>query len=607
MSPHCEEIVLAINGAAESAVNSTGNPERGAESGGYGAPQPLASSGQPAVTPSTPRTPSRSPSDVSNSDERGFTLHQTNGHAAGHAVGHTHVAPYLNGRSNGHGINGLGINSPGDTDRRPQIDAAGSSPYLLPAPLDVEYDLICVGFGPASLAVAVAMHDALASGRKLLADGSSPKVLFIEKQSQFAWHSGMLLPGAKMQISFVKDLATLRDPRSEFTFLNYLHRHNRLVDFTNLGTFLPARIEYEDYMRWCSSFFTRLVQFGQQVVSVSPNAASKGPAARSFTVRSEEVATGQTHTYRGRHILIAAGGQPSLPKSFHHKHPRVIHSSQYANVIHKIFPKTSTPCRVVVVGAGQSAAEIFNNVASRYPNSRTHLIMRQEFLRPSDDSPFVNCVFNPEYIDSMFPKSAKYRNNLLTEARATNYGVVRLELIEALYERMYDQRRELGVDEKRWPHRIMGGKQITSMEPHGEILQLSLQNVDAAGVDGFVDASHQEIIEADLVIAATGYRRDAHVGMLKDAWHLLPKAAPGGPEFGKGISGWNVDTEQGERKIAVGRDYKVKFTPGAVAEDAGIWLQGCCEGTHGLSDTLLSVLATRSGEMVDSIFGKQVE
>ncbi|KAG5968000.1 hypothetical protein E4U58_002043 [Claviceps cyperi] len=596
MSPHSEETVLAtVHENADYTVNSTGNPERGA-------PQQLASSGQPAVTPSAPRIPSRPPSVVSNSDKRGFASHQTNGHA----VGDAHAAPYLNGRSNGHGINGFGINSPGETDRRPQIDAAWSSPYLLPAPLDVEYDLICVGFGPASLAVAVAMHDALACGRKLLADGSSPKVLFIEKQSQFAWHSGMLLPGAKMQISFVKDLATLRDPRSEFTFLNYLHRHSRLVDFTNLGTFLPARIEYEDYMRWCSSFFTRLVQFGQQVVSVSPNAASKG-AARSFTVRSEDVATGQTHSYRGRHILIAAGGQPSLPKSFHYKHPRVIHSSQYANVIHKIFPKTSTPCRVVIVGAGQSAAEIFNNVASRYPNSRTHLIMRQEFLRPSDDSPFVNCVFNPEYIDSMFPKSAKYRNNLLTEARATNYGVVRLELIEALYERMYDQRRELGVDENRWPHRIMGGKQITSMESHGDMLQLSLQNVDAAGVGGVVDAPHQETIEADLVIAATGYRRDAHVGMLKDAWHLLPKAVPGGSEFSKGISGWNVDTEQGERKIAVGRDYKVKFMPGAVAEDAGIWLQGCCEGTHGLSDTLLSVLATRSGEMVDNIFGKQVE
>lgn len=385
MAPHSESEggVFPSSGAAEIALNDNGStfgnrlddaatdapchygdaPERFASS---------ASSASDAPQASTPGTPSTS--------SGAFTSHC----ADGHAVDDARTTSHLNGHGNGHGnSHSNGHSSHG---RHSHHDAAQSSPYLLPAPLDAEYDLICVGFGPASLSVAVAMHDALASGKKILADGSSPKVLFIEKQSRFAWHSGMLLPGAKMQISFIKDLATLRNPRSEFTFLNYLHRHNRLVDFTNLSTFLPARVEYEDYLRWCSSFFTRLVQFGQQVVSVSPNDTSRG-AVRSFSVRSEEIATGKIHTYRGRHVLIATGGQPSLPKTFPHKHPRVIHSSQYANVIHQIIPKASTPCRVVVVGAGQSAAEIFNNVASRYPNSKTHLLMRQEFLRPSDDSP----------------------------------------------------------------------------------------------------------------------------------------------------------------------------------------------------------------------------
>jgi L-ornithine N5-oxygenase len=32
-------------------------------------------------------------------------------------------------------------------------------------------------------------------------------------------------------------------------------------------------------------------------------------------------------------------------------------------------------------------------------------------------------------------------------------------------------------------------------------------------------------------------------------------------------------------------------------------LQGCNEKTHGLSDSLLSILAVRGGEMVESIFG----
>ena len=192
----------------------------------------------------------------------------------------------------------------------------------------------------------------------------------------------------------------------------------------------------------------------------------------------------------------------------------------------------------------------------------------------------VNCVFNPEFVDNMFPKTAKYRHNLLTEARATNYGVVRLELIEQLYERMYDQRRELGTDETTWPHRILGGRQITSIDTSSDTLRIKVQEVPDSEAD--CAASSEMTIEADLVVAATGYQRDAHVNMLQGAWDLLPKAAPGGVTFDKGINGWNVETEQGERKIAVGRDYKVKFSDGAVADDSGVWLQGCCEGTHGV-------------------------
>lgn len=400
MSPHSEEVVLTSNGAAEIALN--GNGITLSSNGGNRvsddmemeapvAPSSVAASegnlamDAPHLLSSTkPILNSKSSSSTNGHNYNGTRTTASsngattngNGVAAHHANGHAVHGTHGESNTNGHCING----------HKSLNGAAQSSPYLVPAPLDAEFDLICVGFGPASLSVAVAMHDALAAGKSLLPGGSHPKVLFIEKQNQFAWHSGMLLPGAKMQISFVKDLATLRDPRSEFTFLNYLHRQDRLVDFTNLSTFLPARVEYEDYLRWCSSFFTRLVQFGQQVVSVSPNDASKG-SVRSFTVQSQEVATGQTHTYRGRHVLMATGGQPSMPKSFPLKHPQIIHSSQYANVIHKLIPKTTTPCRVVVVGAGQSAAEIFNNVSSRYPNSKTYLVMRQEFLRPSDDSP----------------------------------------------------------------------------------------------------------------------------------------------------------------------------------------------------------------------------
>jgi len=46
------------------------------------------------------------------------------------------------------------------------------------------------------------------------------------------------------------------------------------------------------------------------------------------------------------------------------------------------------------------------------------------------------------------------------------------------------------------------------------------------------------------------------------------------------------------------------LTPGSAA---GISLPVCCQDSHGLSDTLLSVLAIRSQEVVESIFGDQAQ
>lgn len=264
-----------------------------------------------------------------------------------------------------------------------------SQSHLRKTPSEDEHDLVCVGFGPASLAIAVAIHDMIDNGSfQKLGSGSPPKVLFLEKQPRFAWHAGMLLPGAKMQISFIKDMASLRDPTSSFTFLNYLHKNGRLVEFTNLNTFLPARVEYEDYLRWCAGFFSDVVQYSTEVVSVSPAKASDPTAPVSgFTVTSKDVKTGALTVHRAKNVLLAIGGQPSIPKSLPSGHPRVIHSSQYAHLVPEILKERDSPYRVAVIGAGQSAAEIFNNIQTLYPNSRTSLIMRSEFMKPSDDSP----------------------------------------------------------------------------------------------------------------------------------------------------------------------------------------------------------------------------
>ncbi|KAF9880549.1 L-ornithine 5-monooxygenase [Colletotrichum karsti] len=510
-----------------------------------------------------------------------------------------------NGFTNGNGAvyqNGNGVNGHSNTSHIQQ------SPYLRPSEHSEIHDLIGVGFGPASLAVAVSMHDAQEAGRQLTGQ-ASPKVLFLEKQPAFAWHPGMLLSGAKMQISFIKDMASLRNPRSQFTFLNYLHSNNRLVEFTNLDTFLPARAEYEDYLRWCSSHFNDVVEYGREVVSISPDPQTEG-GVKTWTVKSRNIKTGQVSSYQTRNVLIANGGQPNIPKVLPAKHPKIIHSSQYAQLVPQILNDSTRPYRVAVIGAGQSAAEIFRDIHRAYPNSKTWMLMRSNFLKPADDSPFVNSIFNPSYVDELHPKSHNYRRALIKEAKATNYGVVRLQLIDHLYEMLYHQKRLLGTDERKWPHRMLFGRNIVQVNESKETerLQIHVRSIEHDGLeDGFVSQlPGDEILDVDLIVAATGYQRNAHIDMLRDTWSLLPQVTPASNAGDREIvDGWEIaegDATAGSRKLEVGRDYRVRYAPGTVAPEAGVYLQGCCEATHGLSDTLLSILAVRSSEIVDSIF-----
>ena len=84
----------------------------------------------------------------------------------------------------------------------------------------------------------------------------------------------------------------------------------------------------------------------------------------------------------------------------------------------------------------------------------------------------------------------------------------------------------------------------------------------------------------DLVIAATGYNHDGHMDLLRP---MMDEAD---------LHQWSI-----------GKNYKLHVPSWSLSPNTGIWLQGCNEETHGLSDTLLSALAVRAGQIVDSIFG----
>ena len=190
-----------------------------------------------------------------------------------------------------------------------------------------------------------------------------------------------------MQVSFLKDLVTMRDPTSKFSFLNFMHVHGRLVDFFNLYTFLPLRSEMNDYMSWCASHFAEKVTYSAVGVSAEPYflPGSDGETIEVLKVNYRSTLTGKMEYALTKNLIIATGAQPRIPADFPQNHPRVIHSSKY------LFTDIPADVKSIgVLGGGQSAGEIFKHTTTKFPNAETNLILHKTAIRPADTSNFLN-------------------------------------------------------------------------------------------------------------------------------------------------------------------------------------------------------------------------
>jgi L-ornithine N5-oxygenase len=427
------------------------------------------------------------------------------------------------------------------------------------------YDVVGIGFGPSNLAVAATIQEESEGG-----DMPSVRSLFLESKPRYAWHPGMLLAGAQVQLSFLKDLVTLRNPQSRFTFLSYLRDKGRLDTFANLRNFFPTRIEFNDYYSWVAQQLADQVRYGRRVLTVSPLAADGGSRVELLKVKAESTATGAREEYLCRNLIVATGGVPRLPRGMDVPvDERIFHSHQFLARIESRYPDRSAPYRFVVVGSGQSAAEIFQNLISSYPNARVTAALRRFAYKPADDSDFVNEIFFPHMVSFLYGLPETRRRSILREHHDTNYSAVDLDLIKAIYQALYD--------------RTIVGDERLAIRPFLEIRGL---RTTGAGVTAeFFNSAEErlEILEADGVVLATGYEREKRHPLLRE---LDPYLMADG-------AGYRVQ-----------RDYRLLTQP---AFAPGIFLQGFCEDTHGLSDTLLSVLPARSYEIFQALLGNQVE
>jgi L-ornithine N5-oxygenase len=423
------------------------------------------------------------------------------------------------------------------------------------------FDVIGVGFGPSNLSVAVVLEE-----KELL---ESQKICFFESKASFAWHPGMLLENTQMQISFIKDLATLRSPTSQFTFLNYLHQQGRMEQFANLREFYPSRHEFNDYLVWAANFFSQYVHYSHQVVSISP-CKDETNTIELLRVKVKNTLTDEIRTVTTKNLILAIGGKPAFPEAVELINVKnAIHSAHFLPKLKEGFSDNHQKNRFLVVGSGQSAAEIFTHLMDNYPNSQVTATMRGYAYKPADETEFVNEIFSTSMVDTFYSAVDDNGKRLLEKHKDTNYSVVDPELIRDIYKRLYEQK----VTQKS-QHQVRNFLELNTLVENDNGCQAL-----------FTHTMSKETVALgyDAVFLATGYERIEHHSLLNDLSDYLLM---------------NTDAQ-----FQVNRHYKVQTSSNF---SAAVYLQGTNEHTHGLSDTLLSILAVRADEIVNSIFDTSI-
>jgi L-ornithine N5-monooxygenase len=424
-------------------------------------------------------------------------------------------------------------------------------------------DVVGIGFGPSNLALAIAIDEHQSDH----VAGRPMQARFFERQNRFGWHRGMLIDDATMQVSFLKDLVTMRNPASDFSFVAYLHDRGRLIDFVNHKTLFPLRIEFHDYLEWAAERMSHVVTYGREVIDVLP--VLDGGVLTGFDVVVRHCdRPGDVTTHRARNLVLAAGLEASVPPEAE-LGERVWHNLDLLRRVETLRESaTPAPRRFVVVGAGQSAAEAVEFLHRSFPSAEVCAVFSRYGYTPADDSPFANRIFDPEAVDLYFDAGPDVKRMLFDYHRNTNYSVVDQDLIEELYRRVYQE-----AVQGRERLRMLRASRVVAVEPRRDA---------APGVDVTVEllpTGVRTVLDTDVLVYATGYRPADPLRLLGETARLCRRNAEG--------------------LVEVTRDYAVDL---AVPRDgAAVYLQGGTEHTHGITSTLLSNTAVRSGEIAASL------
>lgn len=406
------------------------------------------------------------------------------------------------------------------------------------------HDVIGVGIGPFNLGLAA-----------LLDRVDDVDALFLDAKPRFAWHPGLMLDDAEVQVPFLADLVTLADPTSPYSFLSYLHARGRLYRFYFHERLHVLRREFDAYYRWVSEQLAGC-RFGTRVEEVRPAPAGGW---------SVHIADGTEH--RARAVVLGIGGVPLVPECARTLlGDDVVHTADYRDVRGRAL----RAARVTVIGSGQSAAEVVADLLD-HGAGRVDWFTRSAGFLPMEYSKLGLEHFSPEYAAHFHGLPEERRDTLRAGQDLLYKGIsaaTSARIFDALYERSIDGAepdiRYAARCELRELARTAGGA-----------LALVLHHLDDE-----VTFTH----ETDVLVLGTGYR-DAPV----------PIAALA-----------DLAVLDGHGRPVVEPDFRVRLRDGVGGRERMLFVQNAELHTHGVGAPDLGLGAHRNAVIVNALCSREV-
>jgi lysine N6-hydroxylase len=413
----------------------------------------------------------------------------------------------------------------------------------------VTVDLLGVGVGPFNLSLA-----ALASGVPEL------RSAFLDRLPEFRWHPGLMIEGATVQVPFLADLVSLVEPAHPLSFLSYLADVERLFPFYFAERLHVDRTEYDDYLRWASKRLPSC-RFDTEVAGIDWSAEHD-----AFVVD-----TGTSNPWYARNVVLGVGTSPSVPSALRpfvaDPDALVLHSADYLD--HR--DELAAAGDLVVIGSGQSGAEVFLDLLRRRPVGRERLrwFARTSALAPMEYSKLGLEHFTPDYT-RFFHGLAEPVRTRLVDAQWQLYKGISAETMAEIHDELYRRSVHCG-----WPDvAITPGVEVRATREVGGRYELDLGHGQDHGA---------RTVLADGVVLATGYTErplDQLLGPLHQ--HV-------------------VRDEAG--RLLVGADYRIQLDSRV---SGALFVQNAEMHTHGVGSPDLGLGAWRAATILNSICGREV-